>query len=196
MVYFTSNVYLSTNDSRIKDRFIPMDLPTYFYTFLTNISKLSDKDDLYILGNFIDFDIEDKPDESTVKYLLSLIKYTKANVYLLIGEQEEHIIQYVFNSSYEKFRKYCLSVGFTSVCISKQITVRDTAFVLNHYPRKYANGGISLFGYISAVTGWYAPYGINMDYSLYHLQLVSEDMLFYLLTKKEEKLSLGVSACQ
>ena len=74
MVYFTSNVYLSTNDSRIKDRFIPMDLPTYFYTFLTNISKLSDKDDLYILGNLIDFDIEDKPDESTVKYLLSLIK--------------------------------------------------------------------------------------------------------------------------
>ena len=127
-VYFTSDLHLSDIYTLQSDLRPFKNTKQFDKVILKNINKQAKAGDtIYVVGDFIDCDGEGH--EEWKKSIL-LVKKIKANVVLILGNNEERVIKYYFNNNFEEFKNFCLSIGFKDVVKTLILTLRDKEFYL------------------------------------------------------------------
>ena len=114
-----------------------------------------------------------------------LVKKIKAQVVLIMGNNEDRVVKYFFNNNFEKFREYCISVGFKDVFKNLFVTIKGKEFYLTHKPINYKKDVMNLFGHCHRAMGIYKPFGFNIGCDLNHFRVYSEDDVESLLNMKE-----------
>ena len=182
MNFFTSDLHLS-DVYTLQSDLRPFKNTKQFDKFiLKNINKQAKADDtIYVVGDFIDCDGDGHEEW---KKSIQLVKKIKANVVLILGNNEDRVIKYYFNNNFEEFKSFCLSIGFKDVVKTLILTMRDKDFYLVHKPFEYNPNYINIFGHTHAAGGIYKPFGINVGCDLHHFRLVNENDLFHFLAKK------------
>ena len=114
MYFFTSDTHFG-DDGVIKQDLRPFKNAKQFAKVLINTwNKQAKKDDtIFVIGDFVDCDGDGY---DSWKQSLLLVKKIKAQVVLILGNNEERVIKYYFDNDFEKFKEYCLNVGFKDVC--------------------------------------------------------------------------------
>lgn len=131
------------------------------------------KDDtIYCLGDFINYHWEDLD----YKTHLSLVKKIKAKVILILGNNEERVLNNDFNNDFKKFKKYLISLGFYGVIRHDLILkIGDHNYYLTHKPsdcRKESE--YNLFGHIHK-SAFVKRYGFNVGVDNHYFKLFSEN---------------------
>lgn len=147
-------------------------------------NKQSTRGDVILhLGDFVNYNNDEKTGWEEV---LQIPKRVNASVILIIGNNEERIVQEQFNGDFAAFRNFCLKGGFKDVRHGIYICLRGERFFLNHYPSLHKDDAINLFGHVHRATGIYKPYGFNVSADLSHFFLLSEDDIFHFIKEKEQ----------
>lgn len=184
MRYFTSDTHFGINNdilAREMRPFLSMEEYEDEQIRIWN-NQTREKDFIYHLGDFCNYssDYKNYPDG-----LLSISK-VKAKVILIIGNNEERIINDFFNSNFEMFRKQCIDYGFYDVKKDEYIQINGIKLYLNHYPSRYDDTCLNLFGHTHRAAGIYKPFGLNIGTDLNHFRLYNENDILYLLNMKEK----------
>lgn len=179
MRFFCSDLHLGGNEVLERENRPFDDWLSYAYYQIKVINNVADiGDEIYVLGDFLN--CNDKEIENTLYF----IKYIHADVILIIGNNEERVIDRRFNGSFDDFRDYCLRLGFKEVYKELYLKMYGRTFYLQHYINAVKKDYINLFGHIHRAYGWYHKYGINVSLDLNHFQLWSEfDILRFLYAK-------------
>ena len=183
-IFFTSDTHFGTNKALARENRPFRNWKVFYRKTIKQWNKQAKKDDLiYHLGDFIDY-VPGR--ESNWKFCLNLVKNIKAKVVLIIGNNEERLIKDCFNDDFDKFRNYCLNVGFSDVKKEDYIEIEDFHFYLNHKPHNFKKDYITLFGHTHRATGLWKPFGINVGCDLNHFILFDMQELKRLLIDKEK----------
>ena len=140
-------------------------------------------DTIYVVGDIVDCD---GPECEGWKKTIGYVKKVKADVVLILGNNEERIIKHFFNNNFEKFREYCLSLGYKEVVKDMDISFKGFDFFMTHKPIDKKDGVINLFGHIHRSTGIYRPYGFNIGCDNNHFRLYSEDDIMGLIEMRDK----------
>ena len=140
-------------------------------------------DTIFVVGDFVDCD---GAGYGGWKKALSYVKKIKAQVVLIMGNNEERVVKYYFDNNYDKFREYCLNLGFKDVQKDMTLTFNGQEFFLTHKPINYKKGVFNLFGHTHRAGGLYKPFGINLCCDLNHFWLYSEKDIQYLMNLKKD----------
>ena len=178
MRYFTADLHFCDDYTIIYSRRPFKNAKQYDKFMIKSLNKTAKKDDIiYVCGDF--FDCDGKEYDLYLK-AASYVKKIKAKLFLIIGNNEERIIKYFFDNNYEKFRSYCLELGFIDVQKSIILNFGARTFYLVHEPLATNSKYINLFGHIHS-GGSYRSYGINVCVDANYFRLWSEsDILDYL----------------
>ena len=135
-------------------------------------------DTIYVIGDFISYG-------ETYKNLyfkaISYVKKIKADIVLIIGNNEARLIKSEFENDFEKFRNYCMDLGFKDVKKEEFLEIDGNKFYLNHYPLKHKNDYINLYGHVHKLGGLFKPYGINVSCDMNFLKLHSLEEILALI---------------
>lgn len=185
MFYFTSDLHFG-DEGTVKFDMRPFKNSKKFDKFVIKTwNKQAYKNDtIYVIGDFVDCDknIHDDSWKRTLEY----VKKVKANVVLILGNNEERVIKHYFDGDFNKFRSYCLTVGFKEVYENTIVHFSNRDFYLTHKPINANREMINLFGHMHRSGGLYKPFGINIGCDLNHFRLFSEDDINFFLKLKEE----------
>ena len=183
MYFFTSDTHFNDDDTLLVDN-RPFKSAKHFDNFVIKTwnKQARKKDTIFVIGDFVDCD---GPDRDNWKKSILYVQQIKANVVLIIGNNEERVIKNWFNNNFEEFRKYCLSIGFKEVYTNHIIEVCNRKFFLTHQPKFRRPDMLSLFGHTHRSCGLYKPYGFNIGCDLNH---------FYLFTEKDIQKFLDMKA--
>lgn len=132
-------------------------------------------DIIYHLGDFINFNSKDS-ENFTERF--ALVKKIKADVVLILGNNEERLLQRQFGDDFEKFKIYLQKLGFKDVVRGGLwLTLSDgdasEKVYLTHMPKNHIDGALNLFGHIHS-TVKIKPYGFNVGVDVNHFHLQSE----------------------
>lgn len=182
MNFFTSDTHFGSEDT-LKRENRPFKNSQEFDNYVIDLwnNQSNKQDTIYHLGDFLNYNSNDK---SSWKQTLNYAKKLKAKVVLIIGNNEQRVIENHFNSDFESFKRYCLELGFEDVKNDCEIVMNEQKFYLNHYPRNHKNDFINLFGHVHRATGIWKPYGLNVGCDLNHFFLYSQNDIFRLLELK------------
>jgi len=182
MFYFTSDVHFNDEDTLLNDN-RPFKNTKEFDKYIINMrNKKVKKDDIiYVIGDFVDCNGQGHDSwRKSIKY----VKKIKANVILVMGNNEDRVVKHYFDNDFEKFREYCLSIGFTDVRKHLVLRFNKKDFYLVHKPIDHNSYMINLFGHIHRSGGIYKPFGLNVGCDLNHFRLYSEKDIEFLLYMK------------
>lgn len=181
--WFTSDTHFGCDDTLVREN-RPFKSSKEFNREVSNMwsKKVHSDDILYHLGDFTNYN---KSNMEVWEEGLKVVKDISCKVVLIVGNNEERVIDSIFNNSFEDFRSYCKNIGFHNVVKEYEIEIRGIRFYLNHYPSRHRDGFINLFGHTHRATGLYKPFGLCVCCDLNHFELFSEDELFRLLDDKE-----------
>ena len=185
MYFFTSDLHFN-DDENVKFDMRPFKNAKRFDKFVIKTwnRQANENDTIYIVGDFVDCD-KDGESKSWEKSIL-YVKKIKAQVVLIMGNNEERVVKYFFDNDFEKFRDYCLSIGFKEVYKSTIVSFNGNKFNLVHKPIDCNKNMLNLFGHVHRSGGLYKPFGINVGCDLNHFRLFSEkDIMFFLDLKKK-----------
>lgn len=186
MRFFTSDSHFTLVDANdtIKRDFRPFKTVAEMNRkILKTWNKQAGKDDIiYHLGDFSNFN---KFDNESYKTTLKFVRKLKAKVILIIGNNEEYIIHYVYNDNYEEFKKFLLECGFHDVIRGgTYIDIEDKKFYLNHFPMNHKDNAINLFGHIHG-TVFVKKYGFNVGVDNHYFKLFSEMDIIDLVNRRK-----------
>lgn len=184
MFYFTSDVHFNDMDTLINDN-RPFKSTKQFDKYVIRLwNKQINKDDtIYVVGDFIDCNNDhDELWKDSILY----VKRIKANVILIMGNNEDRVVKYYFNNDFDKFREYCISVGFKDVYRNLNLSFINKEFYLTHKAINYKKGFINLFGHSHRSCGLYKPFGFNIGCDLNHFRLYSENDIKFMLEMKQK----------
>ena len=139
-------------------------------------------DIIYHLGDFVNYNHRDR---ESYKSCFKLVKKIKAKVILILGNNEQRLMEEVFDNSFEDFKKYLLDVGFYDVIQDGiYMDISGTKFYLNHRPSKHKDDAINLFGHIHN-SSFIKRYGFNVGIDNVHFKLFSEEMIQEMLDRRK-----------
>lgn len=187
MNYFIADLHFGSEEilQRENRPFSDIDVfQRYCYDLWNEV--LNKNDTLYIIGDFINYNKDNKLSIDEIDDIFTSIKRIKANAILIIGNNEERIIKELFNNSFELFRDYLKKCGFKDIKKDEFISFEGENFYLNHYPSKHVDKYINLFGHTHKATGLWKPYGLNVGCDLNYFQIYSEDDIINLLKIKRK----------
>ena len=184
MRYFTSDIHFNNEDTLINDK-RPFKTTKQFDKYVLKLWNKTAKnnDTIYVVGDFIDCD--GKGCDSWKKSIL-YVKKIKANVVLIMGNNEDRIVKYFFDGDFQKFREYCIDIGFKEVHKNLSLTMNNQEFYLVHKAINYKKGVINLFGHSHRACGLYKPFGFNIGCDLNHFRLYDENDIQFLLDMKSK----------
>ena len=184
MQYFSSDIHFDDTET-LKNDNRPFKSPKEFDKFLIKLWNKQAKrgDVIYVVGDFIDCDGEGF--DSWKKTLLYVNKL-KADVVLIMGNNEDRVVKYYFDNDFEAFRKYCIDIGFKEVYKNLDININGKEFHLTHKLINTKEGKINLFGHSHRSLGLYTPVGFNIGCDLNHFRLYSEEDIEKLISMKEK----------
>lgn len=184
MLYFTSDVHFYDEDTLLNDSRPFKSVKAFDKYIIKKWNKQANKNDtIYVVGDFIDCNNEK---HELWKKSILYVKKIKANVVLIMGNNEDRVVKYFFDNDFEKFRAYCLSVGFKEVCKTLDLTFNNKEFHLVHKAINYKKGVLNLFGHSHRSCGLYKPFGFNIGCDLNHFRLYSEKDIEFLIKLKEK----------
>ena len=184
MQYFSSDIHFDDIDTLINDNRPFKNTKLFDKYIIKTWNKQVKKDDtIYVIGDFIDCDGQGY---DSWKHTLNYVKKIKAKVILILGNNEERVIKYYFNNDFEKFRKYCLDLGFKEVHKDLDLEINGTLFHLTHKLINAKEDQMNLIGHSHRSLGLYSPLGFNIGCDLNHFRLYSEDDIGFLLKMKEK----------
>ena len=119
---------------------------TYENTILANIrNTVSSKDDTYYIGDFLDYEPVPERNHSW-EYGLSLVDMLPGRKHLILGNNEERLIQHELGS-FEEFQKLALRAGFAECVRDKVINVDGNLFYLNHFYENCRLDMLNMYGH-------------------------------------------------
>ena len=133
--------------------------------------KAKKGDIIYHLGDFINYN---KYDTLSWKKSIKLVKKIKADVILIMGNQEYRLVDDFFNLDIEKFKTFAINMGFKDVLEDACIDVDGLHLHLNHYPVNSKKDYFNLFGHIHK-SNFAKKYGFNVGVDCFHFNLYSID---------------------
>jgi len=140
-------------------------------------------DTIYHLGDFISYGETYR--KLYLKGILN-IKKIKADVALVIGNNEERLIKGEFNNNFEDFKNHCLKLGFKDVKKEEFLDIEGNKFYLNHYPKSHKEGYINLYGHLHKLGGLFKPFGMNVSCDVNYLKLHSLIEILELLSIRDD----------
>lgn len=184
MFFFTSDTHFYNEADLIHDFRHFKNAKKFDKFVIKTWNKQAKKDDtIFVIGDFVDCDGEGYDGWEKA---LSYVKKIKAQVVLIMGNNEDRVVKYYFDDNYENFRNYCLQLGFKDVQKNMTINFNGQDFFLTHKPINYKKGVFNLFGHMHRSGGLYKPFGINVGCDLNHFWLYSEKDIQYLMHMKEK----------
>lgn len=190
MNYFTADLHFADENTLVTGNRPFKNIKEYDKFMIKQINKTAKKDDtVFVIGDFFDCD-----SKYNTCYLEAskYIKKIKAKLFLIIGNNEKRIIKHFFNNNYEKFREYCLSLGFVDVQKSLRLDFGGREFYLVHEPKDTKSQFINLFGHIHD-GGAYRSYGVNVGVDANHFRLWDEADILYFVYLKEKYMNNDVN---
>ena len=187
MNYFTSDIHFSDEATFInEDR--PFKNVKEYDEYIINLwNKTMTKDDtLFVVGDMLDCD---GPNFTSWKDSLKYIKKIKASIVLIMGNNEDRIVDNFFGGDYEKFKNHLLKNGIKEVHKDLTMEMRGKNFYLIHNPVDYKKGFINLVGHSHRSKGLWYSFGLSVSCDLNHFRPFSEDNIFFQLKRKEENFS-------
>ncbi len=171
--FFTSDIHICSE--RILERENrPFKDSEEFKEFIINLwnTQTKEEDIIYVVGDFLNYNAYDK---DSWKIGVETVKEIKPKVILIIGNNEERIINECFNGNFRKFRKFLIDKGFYDVKEDEYLTIDlNLNLYLNHYPSRHKEGFYNLFGHVHRASGLFKPFGLNVGCDLNHFLLFSE----------------------
>lgn len=184
MYFFTSDTHLGDQGTFISDLRPYKNARVLAKKMIKMWNRQAKRGDtIYIVGDFIDCDGEGF--DGWKEYLL-WVKKIKADVVLITGNNEDRVVKFYFNSSFEDFKNYCISIGFKNVCENLNLNMLGQNIYLTHKPADCKKEMMNIFGHVHAAGGIYRPFGINVGCDLFGYRLLSEIDIKHLLNKKEK----------
>lgn len=185
-VFFTADPHFSLNDieGTIKRDFRPFEtLEQMNETIIETWNNQAFSDDIiYLIGDFVNYNFRDKENFDSC---YSLVKKINAKVVLILGNNDDRVMQYEFGGDFEKFKEYLLSKGFFDVVEnSLDLELRNTKLHLTHFPKNHKEGVINLFGHVHGCV-FVKKYGFNVGIDNHYLGLFSEDEIFDLIERQK-----------
>lgn len=145
--------------------------------------QIHHNDIIYHLGDWLNYTYRDT--NSWTK-AMSYVKKIKCPVILVIGNNEQRLINDKFDGDFGDFRRYAISCGFKDVVTEEYLAIKGQKYYLNHFPVNHKDGYINLFGHVHAIGGIFKPYGLNVGCDISHFRLISENNLEYWLQQKRD----------
>ena len=185
MLYFTSDTHFGGDANiiiRRENR--PFSNPLDYINEQVRIfnDQASHNDTIYHLGDYCNY----SKDERDWRTGLESVIHINADVILIVGNNEERVIEYEFNGDFNSFKNYCLSLGFKNVHRDLIINIDSDTFYLNHCPRYHRKEYINLFGHVHRATGLLKPFGFNVGVDVNNFKLFSKDDIYRLLECKKQ----------
>lgn len=184
MKFFTSDIHLGSATSvRCDGRPFKNDKQFEKFIIKTWNKQAKKGDTIYVIGDMFDCHSKDNP---IFLKKMPLIKKFKANIVLIMGNNEERIIKYFYNNSFEDFKKVCLQFGIVDFVKDAYTNICGQEFYLTHKPIDHHKEKLTLFGHSHRAMGVYKSFGFHIGCDLNHFRLFSEkDIEDFLIAKKE-----------
>ncbi|MBR6779050.1 MAG: metallophosphoesterase [Clostridia bacterium] len=184
MYYFSCDTHLSDNHTLIVDHRPFKNTKAFDKFIIKTWNKQAKKGDtIFVIGDFVDCD--GTGHEGWRKSIL-LVKKFKADIVLIMGNNEDRIVKYFFDNDFEAFKSYCLSIGYKDVHKNLDLEFMGQKFYLTHKPINYKPNVINLFGHTHRSGGLYKPFGFNLGCDINHFRLYSEDDIKHLIELKKQ----------
>lgn len=184
MNFFTADIHFCDEKSMKADNRPFKSIKEYDSFVIRTWNKTANKNDtIYVAGDLLDCN-----GKNTYEWEqgLKLIKKIKAKIILVIGNNEQRVIDLFFGGDFEKFREVCLQSGISEVHTRYNIKMRGKTFHLVHQAVDCDKSKINLFGHTHLCSGLYHPYGLCISTDLNHFRLFTEDMIFGYLKRKKD----------
>jgi calcineurin-like phosphoesterase family protein len=184
MEFFTSDIHFCDESSMRSDNRPFKNIKQYDKFIIKDFNKTAKKGDtIYIVGDLLDCD-----DENATEWQsgLRLIKKIKADVVLIMGNNEQRIVRYFFNNDFNAFVEACKQAGIKEVYHSLNIEFAGKKFHLTHQVKDADRKRINLFGHTHICSGLYHPYGLCVSTDLNHFRLFTKEILMGYLKRKTD----------
>lgn len=175
MNFYTSDIHFCDESTMRSDNRPFKNVKAYDKFIIKNFNKMAKATDtIYVAGDL--FDCDGPETDEWIKGL-KLIKKIKANIVLIMGNNENRIVKYFFNNNYESFVKACKDAGIKEVHKSLDVEFGGKKFHLVHQIKDGDKRKINLFGHTHLCSGLYHPYGICISTDLNHFSLFTEEIV-------------------
>ena len=184
MNYFTADIHFADQGTMEYDYRPFRTIEQYDNYVVKTWNKTAKKGDtIYVVGDLLDFDQYAKGDDIW-KRGLELTSKIKANVILIIGNNEQRIIKHCFNEDFEAFKQFCYQYGIKEVHTSLDVKIGETTCHLVHQLIHANKRKINLYGHTHLATGLYSPFGLCISTDLNHFRLYTENQILAYLERK------------
>lgn len=184
MQFFTADLHLGDDDIIEREARPFKNIKEFEEAFIKNVNDVATEDDtLYVLGDYISYCNSHRP---PIKEVFETAKRIKPSVILIVGNDEERVINEVYEGDIEKFRKDLEQFGIKEVYREADIELGGMSIHLVHKPTDHKDGIINLFGHNHRATGLYKPFGINVGVDLNYFRPFSEKEIIRLLEMKRD----------
>lgn len=187
MNYFTSDLHFGSDEILVRENRPFKNISAFQeYCFILWNQQLTEKDTLWIIGDFINYNRKQPLSKKEIDDVFGSIKQIKAKVILILGNNELRIIQDFFDNDFQSFRDYLIHLGFYDVKKDAYLSFENESFYLNHFPSAHIEDYVNLFGHTHRATGLWKPYDLNVGCDLNYFRAYSEnDILSLLYTKRK-----------
>ena len=177
MIYFTADTHFC-DERTMKSDFRPFKrIKDFDNTIIKDWNKTAKKGDtIYVAGDLIDCN---GPDTTEWIKGLKLVKRVKADIVLIIGNNEQRVIDFFFDGNYDNY-------GIKEVHKSLDIKINGKMFHIVHQIVDGDEKKINLFGHTHLCSGLYHPYGLCVSTDLNHFRLFTTDQIFSYLRRKHD----------
>lgn len=175
MKFFTADIHFCDERTMKSDNRPFKNIKEYDNFIIKNFNQTAKPTDtIYIVGDLLDCD---GPDTNEWQQGLNLIKKIKAQIVLIIGNNEQRIIKHFFNNDFETFVSCCKQYGIKEVYKSLDMEFANKKFHLTHQIKDGDKRKINLFGHTHLCSGLYHPYGLCVSTDLNHFRLFTEEII-------------------
>ncbi|MBE7082554.1 MAG: hypothetical protein E7378_02605 [Clostridiales bacterium] len=184
MNFFSSDLHFG-NDQALKVDARPFKNIRQFEKYVVKLwnKQTTKNDNIWIIGDFVDYH---KNQDCNWQRGLAMVKKLKANVHLIIGNNEEKLIKASFDGSFDKFMEYCLKLGFKTIAKDGYVKNKKEEFYMTHKPINHHKSMLTLFGHSHRSMGVYKSFGFNIGCDLNHFRLFTEQDLHNFVKLKSE----------
>lgn len=182
--FFTADIHFCDPKSMKSDNRPFKNINQYDKFILNDWNKTAKKGDtIYVVGDILDCN---GPDTTEWRKGLDLVKKVKANIVLIMGNNEERVLRYFFDNDFDKFKEACKEAGISEVYRHVVIEWNGHKVNLTHQSKDCDKRMLNFFGHTHLSSGLYHPYGLCVSTDLNHFRLFTSEILEGYLTRKHE----------
>lgn len=192
MFLFTADTHFCDPTSHIRDMLPFSDYRAKDSSLIANINKAGTKDDiLFHLGDFCTYNANN---HDVWEKGLTTVKYLHPKVILVIGNNEQRIIDEQFGGYFEDFKLHCMLLGFMDVLTTCYRHNDDKLYLMSHIPLPNDDipmNTVNLHGHyhlesssdskhfnVGAATNFLRPYSMeDVKFKIKQFELCNEDRL-------------------